>query len=79
MSDIRQMSVAMQQLVHFISMVTNSMLLRNNTGVNSTLLRNYGKKLISVGSALTLQLWAVTEEERAEHVFLKKAQFICNL
>jgi hypothetical protein len=31
MSDNRQMSVAMQRLVDFISMVTNSTLLRNNT------------------------------------------------
>jgi hypothetical protein len=31
MSDNRQMSVAMQQLVDLISMVTNSTLLRNNT------------------------------------------------
>jgi hypothetical protein len=31
MSDNRQMSVAMQRLVYFISMVTNSTLLRNNT------------------------------------------------
>jgi hypothetical protein len=30
MSDIQQMSVAMQRLVDFISMVTNSTLLRNN-------------------------------------------------
>jgi hypothetical protein len=34
------MSVAMQRLVDFISMVTNSTLLLNNTGANSTLLRN---------------------------------------
>jgi hypothetical protein len=45
MSDIRQMSVAMQRLVDLISMVTNSTLLRNNTGANSTLLCNNGKKL----------------------------------
>jgi hypothetical protein len=45
MSDNRQMSVAMQRLVDFISMVTNSTLLCNNTGANSTLLRNNGKKL----------------------------------
>jgi hypothetical protein len=45
MSDIRQMFVAMQRLVDLISMVTNNALLRNNTGANSTLLRNYGKKL----------------------------------
>jgi hypothetical protein len=31
MSDNRQMSIAMQRLVDFIIMVTNSMLLRNNT------------------------------------------------
>jgi hypothetical protein len=31
MSDNRQMSVAIQRLVDFISMVTNSTLLRNNT------------------------------------------------
>jgi hypothetical protein len=31
MSDNRQMSVAMQQLVDFIFMATNSKLLRNNT------------------------------------------------
>jgi hypothetical protein len=31
MSNNRQMSVAMQRLVDFISMVTNSTLLRNNT------------------------------------------------
>jgi hypothetical protein len=31
MSDIRQMSVAMQRLVDFISIVTNSKLLRNNS------------------------------------------------
>jgi hypothetical protein len=31
MNDSRQMSVAMQRLVDFISMVTNSTLLRNNT------------------------------------------------
>jgi hypothetical protein len=31
MSDNRQMSVAMQRVVDFISMVTNSTLLRNNT------------------------------------------------
>jgi hypothetical protein len=31
MSDNRQMSVVMQRLVDFISMVTNSTLLRNNT------------------------------------------------
>jgi hypothetical protein len=31
MSDNRQMSVAMQRLVGFVSMITNSTLLRNNT------------------------------------------------
>jgi hypothetical protein len=45
MSDIRQMTVAMQRLVYLISMKTKSTLLRNNTGANSTLLSNYGKKL----------------------------------
>jgi hypothetical protein len=35
MSDIRQMSVAMQRLVDTISMVTNSTLLCNNTGASS--------------------------------------------
>jgi hypothetical protein len=41
MSDIRQMSVAMQRLVDFISMVTNSTLLRNNTGAVTTLERKF--------------------------------------
>jgi hypothetical protein len=45
MGDIRQMSVAMQRLVDFISMVTNNTLLHNNTGANSMLLRHYEKKL----------------------------------
>jgi hypothetical protein len=49
MSDIRQMSVATQRLVDLISMVTNSKLLRKET-------------VISVGSALTLQLGAVTQK-----------------
>jgi hypothetical protein len=40
MSDNREMSVAMQRLVDLICMVTNSTLIRNNTGANSTLLRN---------------------------------------
>jgi hypothetical protein len=40
MSDIRQMSVVMQRIVDFISMVTNSTLLRNNTGANSMLICN---------------------------------------
>jgi hypothetical protein len=40
MSDIRQMSVAMQWLVDFISMATNSMLLRNNTGAVTSMERN---------------------------------------
>jgi hypothetical protein len=40
MSDNRQMSIAMQRLVDFISMVKDSTLLHNNTGANSTLLRN---------------------------------------
>jgi hypothetical protein len=60
--DIWQMSVVMQRLVDFISIVTNSTLLRNNTGDNSTLLRN-NETAISIGSAITLQLEAVTEEE----------------
>jgi hypothetical protein len=38
MSDIRQMSIAMQRPVDLISMVTNDVLLRNNTGANNTLL-----------------------------------------
>jgi hypothetical protein len=41
MSDIQQMPVAMQRLVDFISMVTNSTLLRNNTGAMTTTERNY--------------------------------------
>jgi ADP-glucose pyrophosphorylase len=40
MSDIQQVSVAMQLLVDIISMVTNSTLLSNSTVANSTLLRN---------------------------------------
>jgi hypothetical protein len=40
MSDNRQMSAAMQQPVDFMSMVTNSTLLHNNTRANSTLLHN---------------------------------------
>jgi hypothetical protein len=36
MSDIQQMSVAMQRLTDFISTVTNSTLLRNNTGAITT-------------------------------------------
>jgi hypothetical protein len=40
MSDIRQMSVAMQWLVDFISMVTNSTLLCNNTRAVTTMERN---------------------------------------
>jgi hypothetical protein len=35
---IRQMSIAMQRLVDLISMVTNSTLLHNNTGVVTTIL-----------------------------------------
>jgi hypothetical protein len=54
------MSVAMQRLVEFISMVINSTLLRNNTGASS----------------LTLQLWAVTEEEQIEQVQLKLSAVI---
>jgi hypothetical protein len=40
MSDNRQMSISRKWLVELISMVTNSMLLHNNTGANITLLCN---------------------------------------
>jgi hypothetical protein len=63
MSDIRHMSIAKQRLVDFISMVTNSTLLCNNTGANSTVCdyKLWKEPAISVGSALTLQLRAVTD------------------
>jgi hypothetical protein len=98
MSDNQQMSVAMQRLVDFISMVTNSTLLRHNTGANSTLLRNNtGTKYVTtqqyrsqqnvttklwketatpVGSALTLQLGAVTEESGVDQVAVERRQSV---
>jgi hypothetical protein len=64
MRDIRQMSVAMQRLVDFLSMLTNSMLLRNNTRAITTLERNCDFCWVR----LTLQLGTVTQDSRVEPV-----------
>jgi hypothetical protein len=48
MSDNRQMSVAMPRLVDFISMVTNSTLLQNNT-VTLLLVTTQRKRILGVG------------------------------
>jgi hypothetical protein len=63
MSDIRQMSVAMQRLVDLIFMVkpTNATIRYYATIPERSQL--WKETAISVGYALTLQLGAVTEEE----------------
>jgi hypothetical protein len=75
MSDIRHMSVAMQRLVDFISMVTQQYRSQHYATIPEPTVRHYAtiperlqlwkETAISVGSVQTLQLGAVTEEEQS--------------